>query len=485
MKVIHLASEVGGGGAARSALNLHSGLLRRGVNSVMIVGEIYGDIPQGVVQIASMRDAEKEFTSESDLLVWSNRSNRSNTHFSLNLPGWDPLTCDLLQEADLINLHWVAGCLSASSISALASLGKPIVWTLHDMRPLTGGCHFSAGCEGFAYDCRECPQLNDDLDGLASKNKGLLARAIEEAEIHIVTPSSWMLERAKKATSLRGGQISFIAYGVDSAHFAPGDKLQARQQLGLDPEASYILLASHNGRERRKGFDEALQILQEFKKRAVIARKVADASIRILLCGHETGVVEFPGYMVDRVGYLDYEKMPTLYQAADVLLFTSLEDNMPNIVMEGLSCGLPIVGHELGGVRDLMRNDGNVEFLFPIGNIALSCAQIETLILDKSSQYQFGKSARDNMENALSLDHQAKAYLKLYGDLLGKPRVCDKGKAVTRDEEYKVLLDAMSQKTKILEKKHDTLVSEIKINRTVLGSKWVRAGQILGMCHKS
>jgi glycosyltransferase involved in cell wall biosynthesis len=484
MKVIHVTSEVGGGGAARAALNLHFGLLRHGVDSVMIVGEIYGDIPQGVVQIASMRDAEKEFTSESDLLVWSNRSNRSNTHFSLNLPGWDPLTCDLLQEADLINLHWVAGCLSASSISALASLGKPIVWTLHDMRPLTGGCHFPAGCEGFEYDCRECPQLNDDLDGLASKNKELLARAIEKAGIHIVTPSSWMLERAKKATSLGGRQVSFNPNGVDSEHFAPGDKLQARQQLGLDPEASYILLASHNNRERRKGFEEALQILQEFKKRAVIAPKVADASIRILLCGHETGVIQFPGYTVDRVGYVDYETMPVLYQAADVLLFTSLEDNMPNIVMEGLACGLPVVGHDLGGVRDLIGRESGAECLFQIGDADQAVTLLHTLLLEKKKRAEMGRSAALRMKTHFSLNKQTEAYLELYRSLLGNPLCDGKSKGVSREEEYRNLVGALSKKIETLEKHHLSLTHQLESHQILGGSKWVRLGQVLKLCHR-
>jgi glycosyltransferase involved in cell wall biosynthesis len=484
VRVVHLASEVGGGGAARSALNLHLGLLGRGVDSSMLVGEIYGDIPSGVVKSLAMADVEKGFASERDLLVWGNRTNLSNTHFSLNLPGGNPLSCELLGVADVVHLHWVSGCLSASSISSLASLGKPLVWTLHDMRPLTGGCHFSAGCEGFAHDCRQCPQLIDDMNGLAEKNKAFLGKAIDQALVHVVSPSSWMHERAMRATSFANNEKSFIPYGVDLGHFTPGDKLEARRGLGLDPEAVYILLAAHNNLELRKGFNEAAYLLEKLRGETDLSGKIMAGTLRILLCGHETGVVQIPGYRVDRAGYLDHQTMPLLYQSADLLLFTSLEDNMPNVVMEGLSCGLPIVGHDLGGVRDLVGKDGDCGVLFPIGETHRACSELVRLILDESSRRQFGKHARERMEEAFSLDHQAKGYQELYENLLSKSASAIGGKGVTRDEEYRVLLDAISEKTKVLAPKCQILMPEIESSRILLRSKWVRLGQALGICYK-
>ncbi len=474
MKVVHLASEIGGGGAARSALNLHLGLLRHGINSIMVVGEIHGDTPQGVVQSSAMANTEMEFLVERDLLIWGNRSNLSNTHYSLNLPGSDPLACDLIREADVINLHWVAGSLSASSISALASLGKPMVWTLHDMRPLTGGCHFPAGCQGFEADCRDCPQLLDDLGDLVAKNKNLLLRAVSQKSIHFVAPSTWMLERTVRASTLGSNKVNLIPYGVDSENFTPGNKLQARQSLGLDSKALYILLAAHNNQERRKGFIEAKAILDELKRDKSIASMIANGSLRILLCGHESEEIEVPGYIVDRAGYLNYQTMPLLYRAADILLFTSLEDNMPNVVMEGLACGLPLVGHDLGGVRDLVGEEWADELLFTIGDIEKGCSLIKSLTLDKTKVEAIKEYAVKMMKAFFTIERQADAYLALYHNLINNPTKESVNQVVFRDEEFRVLLKAVSI-TKNTSPKGSKyfFLGKSNINRSKHQKKWI------------
>jgi glycosyltransferase involved in cell wall biosynthesis len=239
--------------------------------------------------------------------------------------------------------------------------------------------------------------LLDDLEGLVEKNKALLSRAIRQADVHLVAPSSWMLERVNKATSVGKNNVSLIPYGVDASHFKLGEKLKARRQLGLDPEAMYILLAAHHAREHRKGFDQAALILEELKSNYLLAPMITDGTLRVLLCGHDSGDVELPGYRMDRTGYLDFQTMPLLYQSADLLLFTSLEDNMPNVVMEALSCGLPVIGHDLGGVRDLIGNHGSDSesgWLFPIGETGLACSIIKKLLPDESSRRLIGAGGR-------------------------------------------------------------------------------------------
>jgi glycosyltransferase involved in cell wall biosynthesis len=523
MKVVHLTSEIGGGGAARSALNLHQGLLRCGINSTILTGHIHGEIPVGVVKIPEISNAEREFVEACDILVWNNRSNRSNTHFSLNLPGWDPSGCDLLINADVINLHWVAGALSASSISALGLLGKPIVWTLHDMRPLSGGCHFPAGCQGFASDCRDCPQLLDDLCGLTAKNKLLLDGAVENACIHFVAPSSWMMEQAIRAKSRRNNILSLIPYGIDSIHFDLGDKLTARQKLGLHPKATYILLAAQHNMERRKGFDEAIEILQTLRQKSEIAQLIANGSVRILLCGHNTGEIEISGYMVDRVGHLVYDSMPYLYNAADLLLFTSLEDNLPNVLMEALSCGLPVVAHDLGGVRDLIGQNGDAGFAFPVSDFNQASLLITNILFDKTKKQKIGQKARERMETEFSLEKQAQEYIEVYRDLMDKECRKMNSNIVLAKDEFRVLNDSLicklvdcekvvlernqflRQRNQFLEERNQLLrernladstyknensqikkeLLELKKDFEILSaSKIVRIGQILGICRK-
>lgn len=484
MKVVHIASECGKGGAARCALNLHIGLLELGVDSTFAVGEIHGTVPLKTVKIPSMTDGNDISIKTIECLLSNNRSEYSNTHYSLNIPGWDCSKNILLQEADVINLHWVAGGLSASSISALATFSKPVVWTLHDMRPLTGGCHFPAGCAGFEHDCTDCPQLLHDPNGLISKNKLLASRALKQSDIHLVAPSSWMLERVKKATSAANNQSTLIPYGLDTDHFKLGEKHHSRRRLGLDPKAIYILLAANHARELRKGFDNAERILEELRKDPDMDSAVVKGAIRVLLCGNDSSGFCLSGYKTDCIGHLEFESMPLLYQAADLLLFTSLEDNLPNVVMEALSCGLTVVGHDLGGIRDLLGRDVENELLFPIGHTKLACTIIKKLINDPSSRAIFGINGRKRMEIMFSIEQQAKKYMQLYGDLMVKPHIHSNSERVTREEEYGIIIESFCDMLMKQNESSNLLHHEILQNRIMKGSKWVRLGQALGFCHR-
>lgn len=446
MKVVHLAAEIGGGGAGRSALNLHIGLLRLGVDSIMLVGEVYGDTPKGVIRVPEMSNPKHEFDLEMQLLVWGNRSNLSNTHYSLNIPGWDPSTHSLIREADVINLHWVAECLSPSSIYALSFLNKTVVWTLHDMRPLTGGCHFPAGCIRFTEKCQSCPQLLDDLGGMPSKTKAQMQKSITDTGIHFVAPSSWMLEQAKKASSLVSQGVAFIPYGVDLDHFTTGDKIQARRILSLQSEPFYILLAANDVRERRKGFAEAMKILENLRDESSLSSQISEGMIRILICGHKSSNISLKGYKIEHAGYLDYGTMPNVYRAADLLLFTSLEDNMPNVIMEALSCGLPVAAHDLGGVRDLMGDNEECGITFPVRNVELAVAGIVKILTHPSPIMQMGASARKRMETGFSNEMQATLYTRLYRDSQRQNRKGVHYPWSARHNEYQTLLKSILKK---------------------------------------
>jgi glycosyltransferase involved in cell wall biosynthesis len=352
------------------------------------------------------------------------------------------------------------------------------------MRPLTGGCHFSSGCSGFEAECRNCPQLLDNLDDLTAKNKTLLATAMQHTGIHLVAPSSWMFEQAKRATSRGENPLSIIPYGVDSFHFTPGDQLTSRERLGLAPRILYLLLAAQHHGEKRKGFGEALGILEKIKERDDLKQMISNGTLRVLLCGYHAEEVTVPGYQVDRVGHLDHESMPDIYRAADILLFTSLEDNLPNVVMEGLACGLPVVGHDLGGVRDLIGRESGAECLFQIGDADQAVTLLHTLLLEKKKRAEMGRSAALRMKTHFSLNKQTEAYLELYRSLLGNPLCDGKSKGVSREEEYRNLVGAVSKKIETLEKHHLSLTHKLESHQILGGSKWVRLGQVLKLCHR-
>ncbi|MCJ7730450.1 MAG: glycosyltransferase, partial [Sedimentisphaerales bacterium] len=231
------------GGAAKAAYRLHRGLRLRNCNSVLLVrNKKSRDADVFALDVHSDADkAECEiFSAIQKCLINNNRTDVSDTIFSLPYPGYDLSNTNLIRGADIINLHWVNYFQSVESIAALLSLGKPVVWTLHDQWAFTGGCHYSAGCEKYTQRCEQCPQLLDDsnrLPELVLKNK----LNYFDNSIVVVSPSNWLAECARKSTLFKDCRIEVIPNGLDIDTFKPIAKVQAKRNLNINPETTTIL----------------------------------------------------------------------------------------------------------------------------------------------------------------------------------------------------------------------------------------------------
>jgi hypothetical protein len=129
----------------------------------------------------------------------AHRTDISNTIFTLPYPGHDLCETGLVQAADIINLHWIAWYQSVTTLQRLFSMGKPVIWTLHDEWAFTGGCHYSAGCKKYRRYCSNCPQLSDDPHNLAKAVLKDKLDLFKGANLTIATPSKWLGDCARKA----------------------------------------------------------------------------------------------------------------------------------------------------------------------------------------------------------------------------------------------------------------------------------------------
>jgi len=341
--------------------------LAEGVDSRILAG----DASPGQERIQSISRTPEEQRQRRRLVrrfLHKNRSPLSTTHFSLDLMGIPVADHPRVQAADVIHLHWAADSLSSASLGELAELGKPCVWTLHDMRPLTGGCHFPAGCRKCEQGCGSCPQLWRDHFQTTARTVGAMEGALRALRPHWVAPSVWMSVQVRTSRLGRGGEVSVIPYGVDSVLFCPGSRQEARRELNLPEQGKLILLASHSLVEKRKGFEEARRVLCRFREEE---KKNAhggsgEPAPALVVAGRDLEDLRLPGWMVHRVGYLQPDRMPLLYRAVDVLLFTATEDNFPNVVLEAMASGLPVVGHRVGGVEDQLGGEKPCGVLFSL-----------------------------------------------------------------------------------------------------------------------
>lgn len=414
MRVVHLATTDITGGAARSAYRLHQGLLELGEESVMLVRDKEADDPT----VRRLEAGPPRFAFYAEMLhltaIDQNRSDISNTHFSLGWPGVDASRHPLVQQADVIHLHWVAGFQSPANVAALLGLGKRVVWTLHDMRPFTGGCHFSAGCEKFMTDCADCPQLATDPARLPAAALADAAELLPSRYLQVVAPSRWLAECARASRLFSGLPLQTIPYGLDLRHFARHPRGEARRRLGLPQPGFFLLAGADHGAERRKGFLELSRALELCRMDAEFRKRADEGLIRLLCFGRSSEAFKRLPIRVHTLGYLNSnETLSAAYSAADLFVLPSLEDNLPNTILEALSCGAPVAAFRVGGIPDLIE-EGRTGFLARPGEAADLARVLVTSAANGPRLEAMRADCRRHAEKCFPLRLQASRYQELY-----------------------------------------------------------------------
>jgi glycosyltransferase involved in cell wall biosynthesis len=276
--------------------------------------------------------------------------------FSLANFGKDLTNHPLVREADVINMHWInQGFLSLEGIRALASLGKPVIWTLQDMWPFTGGCHYTRGCQHFQNNCGLCPFLKNPAEQDLSYRILERKRRLLPSSIQFVTTSRWLGEVAQTSGLLQQSKVLSIPIPVDTDRFKPVDELERksfRENLQIAPDAHILLFVAMKVSEGRKGFAYLEEALQKLK----MLRPGLPLEVVVLGKAEPEAMAGIP-YRVHLLGMVrEQAQIARAYGCADVFVIPSLEDNLPNTVLESLACGTPVVGFNTGGIPEMVED---------------------------------------------------------------------------------------------------------------------------------
>jgi glycosyltransferase involved in cell wall biosynthesis len=422
-RIVHLAT-TDAGGVGRSASRLHASLLALGHDSSMLVRQSQRarkeketfaariDLPVDV--------AEKEFAAEvfQRWYLDHNRTPLSNSLFTLNEAGLAVETHPLVQDADIIHLHSVARFLSPGSIARLAALGKPVVWSMHDMRPFTGGCHFSAGCTRFTSNCAKCPQLEWDPFFITEAQLAHEIEIIPAKKITYVAPTEWLAQKARTSALLKDARIQMIPYGIETHLFPSRWKPQAKGYLGLDTSTTHLLFVANKLGEMRKGFESLARSIEICLTRPAFKAKADKGEIALISLGHPHPRLATLGIPYVCLGYLEsHEEMSQLYGAADLFLQPSLEENASNTLLEAMSSGTPPIAFGVGGIPEFMVQDQTGK-LAPPGSVAEFAAAIELLIFDEDLRQRMGENARAMILEQFDSRLEAERYTNLYVELM-------------------------------------------------------------------
>ena len=353
------------------------------------------------------------------------RTSLSNTFFTIDWPAWDIADHPAVAAADVINLHWVATFLDPRAIRRLVDTGKPVVWTLHDERTYTGGCHYRAGCEGFTAGCERCPQLRTALAHLPPRLLAATHRSLRDAPLCFVTPSHWLGEELERSSLFNPAWHTrrVIPNGIDVHRFAPrGAKAALRERLGLPRQGLGIVVGSDSLKEKRKGFAEARAALQALARQ--LATTVPDLPPPFVVTfGH--GEPKVDGLACHHLGPQDLDGVIGILSAADVFLSMTREDNLPNTIMEAIACGLPVVATRVGGVPDMVEH-GRQGWLVDRDDSAGAAAVLAAVARSPQQLEGVAAAARQRAVERFATPIQGRRYLDLFTELLAAaPRPAD------------------------------------------------------------
>ena len=287
------------------------------------------------------------------IIFLCNHLNRKNLFaVSIANTGTDLSGNPSVKEADIIHLHWInQGFLSLKDIEALVKLNKPIVWTMHDMWPCTSICHHARDCEKFQTGCESCFFLKSKGKDLSTSVFDKKLSLYKDANITFVGCSRWLSGRAKKSYLLQDKTVLSIPNPIDTEVYHPIGQGTARELLGLPSGKKLLLFGALNVTDKRKGIDYLIAAL----------RKIEKPDVELVVFGQVKDDIRglFP-VPIHSMGYLsDESKIVTLYNAVDIFITSSLEENLPNTIMESMACGTPCVGFEIGGIPEMIDHKIN------------------------------------------------------------------------------------------------------------------------------
>jgi glycosyltransferase involved in cell wall biosynthesis len=431
LRVLHINTHDIFGGAARAAYRLHKGLERLGQDSSMFVAHRHSDDPTVLAFKPKPPNWLSVLAQLPGRLLQGLRwqfvgqfQDQSPASAGLFSDTTTPHRSSLFQQmpaADVISLHWISEFVDWHSFFARTSQRIPVVWTLHDMNAFTGGCHYDRGCGKYERTCGACPQLGSGRSGDLSHRIWLRKRRafaqIAPGQLRFVTPSRWLGDAVRQSSLLSDWPVTVIPYGLDVDDFAPRDRRLARTVLGIPPDAAVILFIAHAVEERRKGFArlaEALADLHDVPN--LLALSVGQSKPTV---GLDTQHLH--------LGYVDNDRLLSLiYSAADIFAIPSLQDNLPNTVLESMACGTPVVGFDVGGIPDMVR-PGVTGLLAPVGDVAAFGAALRTLLRDLALRAELAANCRRIAEEEYALEIQAGRYIGLYKSIVAGQRKASGG----------------------------------------------------------
>jgi glycosyltransferase involved in cell wall biosynthesis len=409
MKILHLSTSDIDGGGARAAYRLHEGLKSIKVDSRMLVrAKLSTD--KSIVADKSLITKLGPPLSGLPLRFYPKTYGMFSSQWF-----FDAIAPQVKQiNPDIVHLHWI--CNGFLSVESFSKLNKPLVWTLHDMWPFTGGCHYTDECLGYKSTCGSCPLLRSqssrDLSHWVMTRK---LNSWKKLNPIIVSPSNWLAKCALESTLFKNYRVEVIPHGLDLSRYKPVDQKLARNLLNLPQDKKLVLFGASSGAtgHTRKGF----HLLQPALKKLNQMDSTSNLELVVFGASEPEKALDL-GFKTHYLGtFQDDISLALIYSSADVMVVPSTQEAFGQTASEALACGTPVVAFASTGLQDIVEHqvDGYLAQPFEIDDLTEGIAWI---LQDEVRLLKLRQQARSKAEQQFSLALQANRYISLYDSLL-------------------------------------------------------------------
>ncbi|NUQ36339.1 MAG: glycosyltransferase [Caldilineales bacterium] len=323
-----------------------------------------------------------------------------------------------IRAADVVHLHIIHGGYFSPLALPRLSRATPVLWTMHDLWAVTGHCAVAAydECQRWQEGCGACPQLHDYPAIRFDTTRWLwrLKRSLYQRSprLAIACPSAWMANKIRQSPLLHHLDPIHLPNGIDLTLFKPLPQAVAREALGIDRQLKVLMISSPVLSNARKGMPllvQALQGLDPAWREHLLLLVVGK--------GGQDLAAQLPGFRVKSMGMVSDEIVSVLcYNAADIFVFPSIAENLPNSLLESIACGTPVVCYDVGGNCEIVEH-GITGFVAQKGDIAQFRESIQAILDDKFDLQESSKSV-NRIKNKYDIEMIAQRSIGIYNDLV-------------------------------------------------------------------
>lgn len=405
MKVLQISSHYDWGGAARVVATLHRQWLTKDMEAYAAYSRGIAPEDRNVFRFGTK--LEVCFSAMLSRITGRNGyfNHRSTARLIRKIEQIQP---------DIIHMHVLHGYyINVPMLFHYIKKNKiPYIWTMHDCHAFTGNCGYFFDCRRWEDGCGDCPYLRnypksiwiDDTARMWLHKKALYGNTKGK----IVVPSQWLLEEVKKSF-LGNADCRVIPNGIDTTVFAYSqEKNKLREKHGYSSEEKIILGVAVGYQDQRKGVEYILRLAEELKEARIVL--IGWNESRKSLKKELTNVVIMKTIQ-------DKKILAEYYAMADVFVIPSLAENYATTVLEAMACGTPVVGFDVGGIGQQLKDGGGLTV--PLGDQEAFNMAVRRVIYEEGSVLK-GETLAEKLRKTNAADKMSKEYLALYEQVLAE-----------------------------------------------------------------